>query len=78
MTMDDLKFQKSSFPRPCFAEYRDVKLWQVPPNGQGIAGLIALKGLAHLEETGKVTLSPETIGTADAYHAMIEMMRLGG
>jgi gamma-glutamyltranspeptidase/glutathione hydrolase len=77
MTMDDLKFQKSSFPKPCFAEYRDVKLWQVPPNGQGIAGLIALKGLAHLEETGKVTISPEKIGTADAYHAMIEMMRLG-
>eukprot|EP00980_Cylindrotheca_fusiformis_P009366 scaffold2047_cov129-Cylindrotheca_fusiformis.AAC.45 len=77
MTMDDLKFQESSFPKPCSAEYRDVRLWQVPPNGQGIAGLIALKGLAHLEEKEKVKISPENIGTADAYHAMIEMMRLG-
>ena len=77
MSMDDLRFQECSFPKPCYAQYRDVKLWQVPPNGQGIAGLIALKGLGHLEETGVTSISPQNIGTADAYHAMIEMMRLG-
>ena len=77
MTMDDLKYQNCSFPKPCFAEYRDVKLWQVPPNGQGIAGLIALKGLAHLEGKNIVNISPETVGKAEVYHAMIEMMRLG-
>ncbi|CAJ1917370.1 unnamed protein product [Cylindrotheca closterium] len=77
MTMEDLAFQTTSFPEPCSAKFRDIELWQVPPNGQGIAGLIALKGLAHLEDLEKVKLSPETIGTADAYHPMIEMMRLG-
>lgn len=77
MTMEDLKHQTCSFPEPCSADYRGVTLWQVPPNGQGIAGLIALKGLAHLEERGLVDITPENIGKADAYHAMIEMMRLG-
>jgi gamma-glutamyltranspeptidase / glutathione hydrolase len=75
MTLDDLKEHSSTFPDPISAEYRDVRLWQVPPNGQGIAGLIALKGLNALEKEGHCPeLSP---GSADCYHSMIEMMRLG-
>ena len=75
MTMDDLKEHTSTFPEPIHAEYRDVKLWQVPPNGQGIAGLIALKGLNCLEKEG--LCPPLRPGSADCYHSMIEMMRLG-
>lgn len=75
MTLDDLKHQTSTFPDPICAQYRDVKLWQVPPNGQGIAGLIALKGLNYLEQQ---KICPDLApGRADCYHAMIEMMRLG-
>jgi gamma-glutamyltranspeptidase / glutathione hydrolase len=79
MTEQDLaNYTSSTFPNPIAVEYRGVKLWQVPPNGQGIAGLIALSGLNQLEETGACPrISPDTIGKADAYHAMIEMMRLG-
>ena len=78
MTEQDLAMHTSTFPRPIAATYRDVKLWQVPPNGQGIAGLIALSGLQHLEETEKCPkLSEDNIGTADSYHVMMEMMRLG-
>jgi gamma-glutamyltranspeptidase / glutathione hydrolase len=73
--MDDLKHHTSTFPDPIFAKFRNVRLWQVPPNGQGIAGLIALKGLGYLEKKGICpNLKP---GTADTYHSMIEMMRLG-
>lgn len=78
MTVEDLKYQTCSFPEPISSQYRGVKLWQVPPNGQGIAGLIALKGLQYLEEKGACPkITPENIGKADAYHVMIEMMRLG-
>lgn len=78
LTMEDLADHKSTFPEPIGATYRNVKLWQVPPNGQGIAGLIALSGLEHLESTGKCPkMTPKHFGTADSYHAMIEMMRLG-
>jgi gamma-glutamyltranspeptidase/glutathione hydrolase len=78
MTEQDLAAHTSTFPKPISATYRDVKLWQVPPNGQGISGLIALSGLQHLEETGKCPkMTPANIGTADSYHVMMEMMRLG-
>lgn len=78
MTEQDLAVHTSTFPQPISAKYRDVKLWQVPPNGQGVAGLIALSGLEHLEETERCTkLTPDVIGTAEGYHVMIEMMRLG-
>jgi gamma-glutamyltranspeptidase/glutathione hydrolase len=78
MTVEDLKNQMCSFPDPTLAQYRDVKLWQVPPNGQGVVGLSALKGLQHLEQKGACPkMSSENIGTADYCHAMIKMMRLG-
>lgn len=78
MTMDDLNDHSSLFPRPMSVQYRDVKLWQVPPNGQGVAGLVALAGLQHLEESGKCpTISPDNIEDVDAYHVQMEMMRLG-
>lgn len=78
MTMQDLSKHSSLFPEPISAQYRDVNLWQVPPNGQGVAGLIALAGLQHLEECGKCPkISPSNIEGADAYHVQMEMMRLG-
>lgn len=78
MTEGDLSSHNSTFPEPIAAAYRNVNLWQVPPNGQGIAGLIALSGLQHLEDTGKCPkLTPENVGTADCHHVLMEMMRLG-
>jgi len=78
MEVDDLHKHESLFPTPISANYRGVDLWQVPPNGQGVAALVALSGLQALEEKGKCPmLSPSNIGKADAYHVMIEMMRLG-
>jgi gamma-glutamyltranspeptidase/glutathione hydrolase len=78
MTGQDLLAHKSIYPEPIWAEYRGKKLWQVPPNGQGVAGLIALAGLQHLEEKHLCPVTtPETIGSADAFHAQMEMMRLG-
>lgn len=81
MTMEDLESHESTFPDPIFAEYRGTKLWQVPPNGQGIAGLIALTGLAELEERGIVgkVATRDDLGDRklETLHALIEMMRLG-
>jgi len=84
MTQHDLNEEhtKSTFPEPIFAEYNGVKLYQVPPNGQGIAGLIALSGLGSLEEQGiipkpQVHKNGSGWASAQTWHAMIEMMRLG-
>jgi gamma-glutamyltranspeptidase / glutathione hydrolase len=79
LTLEDLKAHRSTFPEPISTHYRGVHLWEVPPNGQGVAALVALTGLRCLEETGLCPeLSPATVGkTADAYHVLIEMTRLG-
>mmetsp|Transcript_11943 Transcript_11943/g.25262 ORF Transcript_11943/g.25262 Transcript_11943/m.25262 type:complete len:591 (-) Transcript_11943:1377-3149(-) len=81
MTMEDLLNHTTTYPEAIFAEYRNVRLWQVPPNGQGIAGLISLTGLQALEENGSIPrisnkedLAPTSTPTM---HAMIEVMRLG-
>jgi gamma-glutamyltranspeptidase/glutathione hydrolase len=84
MTKDDLKEKhtQSTYPEPISVEYHGIKLHQVPPNGQGIAGLIALSGLAALEEKGTIPKSEATDSvngwkSSQTWHAMIEMMRLG-
>ena len=84
MTMDDLtKHSSSTFPSPISVEYHGYNVWEIPPNGQGIAGLIALEGLKALEGAGLVKSSslqnepshPEC--SPELLHAQIEMMRLG-
>jgi len=80
LSMKDLRGHTTSdFPNAIRTDYRGLKLWQCPPNGQGIAGLVALSGLASLEETGVIQppLTKEDVGTDRWYHSMIEMMRLG-
>lgn len=73
LSMEDLEKCESDFPEPISVTYRDVRLWEVPPNGQGIAALIALKGLEALDEKHGNDVA---LGSTDYYHRMIEMMRL--
>lgn len=77
LSQDDMDNHcESTFETPISVTYRNVRLWEVPPNGQGIAALIALKGLEAINEADeKVNKAP--IGSADYYHKLIEMMRLG-
>jgi gamma-glutamyltranspeptidase/glutathione hydrolase len=70
MSADDLASHVSTWETPLSVEYRGLRVYECPPNGQGITALIALNilegfGLAELE-----LLSPEKM------HLMIEAMRL--
>jgi gamma-glutamyltranspeptidase/glutathione hydrolase len=84
MTMEDLTNHTSSFPNPISVNYHGINLWEIPPNGQGIAGLIALEGLNSLEENDMLgesqSLEDETChpqSSTSMLHAQIEMMRMG-
>ena len=83
MTLDDLTNHVSTFEDAISVEYRGKRVWECPPNGQGIAGLIALEGLRSLEESGDVApamVQGETVHpqmSAATLHAAIEAMRLG-
>jgi len=71
ITKQDLKEHHSDVDEPISTEYRGVTVWECPPNGSGIAALMALniaEGF-NLPEMGEQ--SP------DRYHYLVESMRLG-
>ncbi|MGZ5583205.1 MAG: gamma-glutamyltransferase family protein [Usitatibacter sp.] len=70
MTMDDLAAHKCDWVDPISVEYRGYELHEMPPNGQGIAALIALGILRHFD------LSSHPVDSADSLHLQIEAMKL--
>ncbi len=71
ITEQDLSNHHSDFDEPINTDYRGVTVWECPPNGQGIAALMALNIAEGFDLSGMGTQS------ADRYHYLIESMRLG-
>jgi gamma-glutamyltranspeptidase/glutathione hydrolase len=69
MTTEDLARHASAWDEPISVSYRDVRVWECPPNGQGLAALLALALLDGCE------LPPA--GSAERAHLQIEALRLG-
>ncbi|MBN2170578.1 MAG: gamma-glutamyltransferase family protein [Candidatus Krumholzibacteriota bacterium] len=71
LTADDLAAHRSEWVAPLAMDYRGIALHELPPNGQGIAALVALGILARLE--------PERFAPEDpaAVHLQVEAMRAG-
>jgi gamma-glutamyltranspeptidase/glutathione hydrolase len=70
MTLEDLAEHKCDWVDPISIEYRGYHLHEIPPNGQGIAALVALGILRH-HDVG--SLPPDS---ADSLHLQIEAMKL--
>jgi gamma-glutamyltranspeptidase/glutathione hydrolase len=71
ITVEDLAAHASSWVEPIYAAYRGYEAWEIPPNGQGIAALIALNILEGFDLSGKERDSVES------FHLQIESMKLG-
>jgi gamma-glutamyltranspeptidase/glutathione hydrolase len=67
---DDLANHSSEWAAPISTTYRGVTVWQLPPNGQGLAALQMLNILENFElaELGR--------GSADFWHLLIEAKKL--
>lgn len=70
MTMDDLASHVSTWEEPISVAYRGLRVYECPPNGQGITALISLNLLEGFDLASLETLSAEKM------HLMIEAMRL--
>jgi gamma-glutamyltranspeptidase/glutathione hydrolase len=70
MTIEDLASHAAEWVEPIHADYRGVRLYELTPNGQGLAALIALGILRHSKPAGREADSP------DVLHLQIEAMKL--
>ena len=70
LTEDDLAAHTSDWDDAITVNYRGVDVWECPPNGQGIAALMAL----NIAEGFDIAAMGNQ--TADTYHHLIESMRL--
>jgi gamma-glutamyltranspeptidase/glutathione hydrolase len=70
LTVKDLARHNSEWVKPIHADYRGYRVWEMPPNGQGIAALIALNVLEGFDLAGLPRDS------AESYHLQIEAMKL--
>ena len=71
LTEADLAAHTSTWEEPISVEYRGVRLYETPPNGQGLAALI---GLSVAEGW---SLGPDSFGSLTTTHHLIEAMRVG-
>ncbi|WP_319461583.1 gamma-glutamyltransferase family protein [Micromonospora sp. RTP1Z1] len=69
ITGDDLARHTSTWVDPVSARYRGHEVWELPPNGQGVAALLALN---ILDGVDLAVLSPE-----ERLHWQIEAVKLG-
>ncbi|CAG7846564.1 Putative gamma-glutamyltransferase YwrD; AltName: Full=Glutathione hydrolase; Contains: RecName: Full=Gamma-glutamyltranspeptidase large chain; Contains: RecName: Full=Gamma-glutamyltranspeptidase small chain [Serendipita indica DSM 11827] len=78
MTLEDLAAHKTDVVDPISYTYaNDVKVWECPPNGQGITALMALGILEAAQEQGTIkSLLDMEHNSAEYLHALIEALRL--
>lgn len=70
MTLDDLAHHHTEWVDPIAQDFAGVRLHEIPPNGQGLAALIALGILRH------TPLADYPVDSPDSVHMQIEAMKL--
>ena len=68
ITPTDMAAHTSTWDEPIYADYRGVRLYECPPNGQGLAAIIAANIAAGFD---LASMAP-----AERVHVMVEAMRL--
>ncbi len=70
LSVDDLATHHSTWDQPIHTTYHGLRIWECPPNGQGLAALLALNILEGFDLHGLEALSARRL------HLEIEAMRL--
>jgi gamma-glutamyltranspeptidase/glutathione hydrolase len=70
LSVEDLAAHQSTWDEPVSTTYRGVRIWECPPNGQGMAALLALNILEGFDLAALEALSAQRL------HLEIEALRL--
>jgi len=70
LRLEDLQVHQAEWVTPISTTYRHCRVWECPPNGQGLAALLALNVLEGFDLSALPPLSAERL------HLMAEAMRL--
>jgi gamma-glutamyltranspeptidase/glutathione hydrolase len=70
LELEDFAAYRAEWVEPIFTDYRGVRVYEIPPNGQGITALMTLNILAHADLRGMPHLSAEHL------HLVIEAFKL--
>jgi gamma-glutamyltranspeptidase / glutathione hydrolase len=70
LSLDDLASHTSTWETPISVDYRGLRVYECPPNGQGITALLALNILEEFD------IRPLPILSTEHLHLMIEALRL--
>ncbi|XP_043926550.1 glutathione hydrolase-like YwrD proenzyme isoform X2 [Protopterus annectens] len=70
MTLDDLKTHTSCEIEPIFTDFKGVRVWEIPPNGQGITTLMALNILENFD------IKVMEHNSSEYLHLLIEALKL--
>ncbi|KAK6187450.1 hypothetical protein SNE40_005477 [Patella caerulea] len=70
MSLADLLSHKTTYDQPISVDYKGCRVWEIPPNGQGIVALMALNILE------KYDLKKAGHNSAEYLHLLIEALRL--
>nr|XP_033814025.1 uncharacterized protein LOC117366595 isoform X2 [Geotrypetes seraphini] len=70
LTLEDMKSHTTEKVKPIFITYKGIKVWEIPPNGQGITALMTLNILENFNLRGLAHNS------ADYLHVLSEAVKL--
>ena len=70
LSLDDLGNHTPEWVTPLSTDYRDVTVWELPPNGQGVTALMALNILEGFD------LARHPRDSAESFHRQIEAIKL--
>ena len=70
LSAEDLEAHESTWVEPVSTTYRGLRVWECPPNGQGMTALLALNILEGFDLKGQDPLGPER------WHVLIEALRV--
>lgn len=76
LDLKDLATHTSTVVDPINTKFEDYKVWEIPPNGQGLVALLSLGIIQQLHKSGKIDLYKLKHNSAEYLHVLIEASKI--